>query len=63
VAWVLVLVLAWGIRAWLSSIDTRLSNIETTVHVDGRTTAGLSATVAQLESRIRALEIGGSGAP
>jgi len=63
VAWILLLIIAWQIRDRMSQIDKSLGTLSKqlgalarTVEIDGRTSAGLAATVQQHEVRIGGLE-------
>lgn len=63
VTWILLLIIAWGIRDRMAAIDQsiaalsqQLAHLARTVESDGRASAGLAATVGQHETRIVAIE-------
>jgi hypothetical protein len=63
VTWILLLLIAYGIRDRMAAIDNsiaalsqQLAHLARTVESDGRASAGLAATVGQHETRLVAVE-------
>jgi hypothetical protein len=63
ITWILLLVIAWGIRDRMTAIDNsiaalsqQLGHLARTVESDGRASAGIKATVEQHDLRLVGLE-------